>query len=413
MLNYYVDGEARKPAGVQQSDPGWVGNWWAGYLVFALLGGAFCWTLALFPRKLASTVRSERACPTSPSTAGAPGAPHLSLVRQMLALTRNAPVQLLVLASTSESFFLSAAVLYLAKYVSSVFSLEDSRASLLVGVAIVPGVGIGTFAGGWFGQRKLRTPRAALLFLVAVAAINLGLVGMFAVHCGDVALAPGTMHSPLPALCGAPAAANCSCATWPFNPVCGADSLVYFSPCFAACNSTLPGSSSHLLGCACVTGTVATARSGMCSTSCTGAMGLFFAVLLVAMFFAFVTSSPFVSVFVELATPQLSAAAMAYQSVVTRLLGAIPGPLVLGAMIDSSCLLRESKCGRTGSCYLYRSRDIRRQFIILGVATHVLTLCLYTLAWLAGRRAAPHTVVWGGDADDADADAMQQQRLLS
>ena len=41
------------------------------------------------------------------------------------------------------------------------------------------------------------------------------------------------------------------------------------------------------------------------------------------------------------------------QWVVVRLLGTIPGPVLIGAVIDSTCLLWQTDCGEQGSCRAY------------------------------------------------------------
>lgn len=38
---------------------------------------------------------------------------------------------------------------------------------------------------------------------------------------------------------------------------------------------------------------------------------------------------------------------------VSGLLGFLPNPIIYGALIDSSCLVWESSCGHTGSCWVY------------------------------------------------------------
>ena len=45
--------------------------------------------------------------------------------------------------------------------------------------------------------------------------------------------------------------------------------------------------------------------------------------------------------------------ALAFQSAISRALGSIPGPLLFGAVLDYSCLLRQTKCNKDGGCNLY------------------------------------------------------------
>jgi len=38
----------------------------------------------------------------------------------------------------------------------------------------------------------------------------------------------------------------------------------------------------------------------------------------------------------------------------------IPYPIIFGSIVDSSCMIWESKCGKTGNCWLYDQTKFRR-----------------------------------------------------
>ncbi len=43
----------------------------------------------------------------------------------------------------------------------------------------------------------------------------------------------------------------------------------------------------------------------------------------------------------------------------SSLLGFIPGPVVFGSLIDSTCLVWQTSCGERGACALYDNHDFR------------------------------------------------------
>lgn len=41
------------------------------------------------------------------------------------------------------------------------------------------------------------------------------------------------------------------------------------------------------------------------------------------------------------------------------IVGTFPGPIIVGAIIDKACdVWQETDCGVTGSCWIYRKRDL-------------------------------------------------------
>ena len=45
--------------------------------------------------------------------------------------------------------------------------------------------------------------------------------------------------------------------------------------------------------------------------------------------------------------------ALAVQSVIFRIFGSIPGPILFGVLIDSGCVYWQTECGRRANCWVY------------------------------------------------------------
>ena len=74
--------------------------------------------------------------------------------------------------------------------------------------------------------------------------------------------------------------------------------------------------------------------------------------------------------------------ALGVQSVLFRVLGTIPGPILFGVIFDSGCLYWQEDCGSRGNCWVYNNNDIslRAYFMTtLGVAT---SFILTVLCWI-------------------------------
>ena len=100
----------------------------------------------------------------------------------------------------------------------------------------VPG-GAGGFILGSILIKKLSlTPAEQLRAMFYLAILSLLTMLMFAIQCETAPLADLSK----------PCSSGCSCGREWFEPVCAAEGLTYFSPCYAGCQNLLGDSVSYL-----------------------------------------------------------------------------------------------------------------------------------------------------------------------
>ena len=63
-----------------------------------------------------------------------------------------------------------------------------------------------------------------------------------------------------------------------------------------------------------------------------------------------------------------------------ELVGATPGLIIVGAVIDLSCVLWEEDCGEKGSCWLYDNAWLSYYLTILIVSVEIIKLLFAILA---------------------------------
>lgn len=61
-------------------------------------------------------------------------------------------------------------------------------------------------------------------------------------------------------------------------------------------------------------------------------------------------------------------------------LGTTPGPIFLGAIIDSSCDVWQDTCGQKGSCWIYRKLELGTRIMAWWIALKILGLIFLLLA---------------------------------
>lgn len=74
--------------------------------------------------------------------------------------------------------------------------------------------------------------------------------------------------------------------------------------------------------------------------------------------------------------------ALGIQSVLFRLFGSIPGPILFGAIVDSGCVYWQTECGRRANCWVYDNDLLsKRAYAFCAVSVAMTALCTF-LAWL-------------------------------
>jgi len=77
---------------------------------------------------------------------------------------------------------------------------------------------------------------------------------------------------------------------------------------------------------------------------------------------------------------------LAFSAFIMQLLG-FPAPLIYGAVIDSTCLVVQTSCSRTGACLLYDQDQFRLRLHGMPALAKICALCMYSVAlYMSVRR---------------------------
>ena len=68
--------------------------------------------------------------------------------------------------------------------------------------------------------------------------------------------------------------------------------------------------------------------------------------------------------------------ALGIQSMIFRVIGSIPGPIVMGALFDASCEFWQHQCGDKGNCWVYNNIDLSAWIIVLLGSFRILSVIL-------------------------------------
>uniref|UniRef100_H2YTS6 Solute carrier organic anion transporter family member n=1 Tax=Ciona savignyi TaxID=51511 RepID=H2YTS6_CIOSA len=399
---------------LRPNNPAWIGAWWLGYIVAALLLIVLLFPFYFYPRYLPLDAMAEQELENVGSQSEASSAVGCTASQPLRSCKDNAIGRLLstladitcaIRRTLSTPLVVTAITSYVAManllagvstfgstYVQRMFNLLRSTSDMLIGWFCVPLGILGTFLGGYIMKKYNFDIRQTLLFTIIFSGVGaIFLATLFGLGCKVQQVAGITVpYSGLDnlnktSLCNY----NCACPKGEFSLVCGADSMTYISPCYAGCTSMNQTSGFKkkitYQNCSCIKGKSQTAVTGSCSTSqCNGLLALFMILVGIGILSLCLCQAPVYVVLLrvlETGDKSLGIGLMAFSS---RLLGYIPGPIWFGLILDRSCIYKGPLCQGKALCYLYNTFGLRMSYIGLSLACSVVYMLVFvvTFVWM-------------------------------
>uniref|UniRef100_A0A1I8GXI2 Kazal-like domain-containing protein n=1 Tax=Macrostomum lignano TaxID=282301 RepID=A0A1I8GXI2_9PLAT len=397
IVNIYVDLD--KPKELSPDDTNlWVGAWWIGFLISGSISLMGVLPMFGFPKSFRGSARKRAARTEESYGDSAQRSAQLTVTMKDFLPTAGIIFSIptfvcLTLAGTAASITITGLATFGPKLMQQFFRMAASTATLTIGLVSVPCGALGLFTGAMV-IRFVAMPVQRLIWMnVGASTIALALVSSFVVRCSPQLLAgvtapyPETQFVPdMDPNFSAPCNYNCSCVRnkFMFDPVCSADGVLHFSPCFAGCSGgndsfSIDGKR-YYTNCSCVTTTKLmhdrniSAISGDCpSTECTSAP-LFLTLKRYYTNCSCVTTTKLMhdrnisAISGDCPSTECTSAplfltlvgcfmfCMFFITIPTlQAIMRIPAPLLLGRLIDTTCSVWNSSCGLQGSCVYYNA----------------------------------------------------------
>lgn len=373
----------------------YVGAWWIGFLISSVLALVIAYPLCGFPSSLPGSnkyrLEKEKQVYQQSGTDGDAQAEtkHSKLsiggmFRSFKCLLLNPTYVFLNLATACDSFLLAGFSVFMPKFVETQFSLKASTAATYVGFALIPAGCGGMLLGGYLVKRfdlqvigKLRL--ALVLSMLCVVSCL-----AFLVHCDDLPFAGVNLlygESPkngsmefIGKFEPSPCNSDCHCTLENYNPVCGVDGVMYYSSCYAGCQRIVSREEPVTYqDCSCISNYEGNdplpfmATQGYCESQCTQ-LPIFMPMFTFITLLTFIYAVPSMSVTLRCVSQQDRSFAVGLQSILGRLLGFIPGPILFGKLIDMACKLWQSNCDNNGSCFFYNKKTMSYSLLAVGIS---------------------------------------------
>ncbi|KAL9981591.1 hypothetical protein ACROYT_G010316 [Oculina patagonica] len=390
--------------GVQTSltpqDTHWVGNWWLGFAIFGGIAVFWSFWLFAFPKEFPLTnkrreeAERERGA-NEDSTVDVVGYTRLKdLPKATKLVFSRLPFVFITISVCMKNFIITSVTAFGPKILEAQFYQPAERAALLYGLVIVPAVLLGNMPGAYINKRlKLNMTGAAKMCFI-VACIDLVCTCLLYIKCDTIQIAgvntpyldSSSSSVQLDSKCNQ--ALNCTGAR--FDPVCGGP-LTYFSPCHAGCAQieNLNKTSSFYESCACVKSKadpIGKVEKGVCQVDCGLQLVLFLLMLAAITLTMYLNDTPALIVTLRSVPTGQQSYALGLQQDLLKLFGAIPGPIILGALIDKTCILWDTRCDKKGFCLEYDHAGLAQVLLGVLLVCKCITTTTFFLSWYFSRR---------------------------
>ncbi|XP_055995112.1 solute carrier organic anion transporter family member 4C1 [Sorex fumeus] len=404
LLTLYIDFGMGQSIDITEDDPRWLGAWWIGFLLVWLFAWSLIIPFSCFPKHLPGTAQIQEgkisqthqnkssSVQTSDENFGKSFKDFPAALKNLM---RNTVFMCLVLSTSSEALVTTGFATFLPKFIENQFGLSSSFAATLGGAILIPGAALGQVLGGVLVSKFRMTCRNTMKFALITSIIAFGLSSVFLyANCENEPFAGVTESYNGTGELGtltAPCNTDCHCLRSYYYPVCGGNRVQYFSPCFAGCKySSTQGQSKVYNNCSCIEKRIEVsptaensefeAKAGKCETQCTY-LPIFLGVFFVTVIFTFMAGTPVTVSILRCVNHRQRSFALGIQFMLLRLLGTIPGPIIFGFTIDSTCILWDiNECGVKGACWIYNNIKMAHMLVSISVVCKIITIFFIGLA---------------------------------
>lgn len=402
MQKWFVDFDRvdQDTLGFDAMDTRWVGAWWLGFVFTTVLFFVVAIPMFGYPKYMPNNKMAEEheaALQKDKGVSCGTMAKNITIefFKACFKLIKNPTYIFISLGGCAESLIIFGVSAFAFKYLAEMYNMGFDTAGILLGALIMVG-SLGMFLGGLI-IRVFHLEIVGMLRLNVVATFIACVLGIsYLASCPETQLAGFEVTYPNEsAIDGYTVGCNvnCGCEDMNFNPVCGDDGIVYYSACHAGCLGPSPAPMEPYTNCSCVAqglGTVPSletkASPGRCDDGCTN-VKILAPCLFIMLISVLTATTPSSMATLRCVDEEIRPLALALGWMLLRLLGSIPGPVLIGSVIDTACQLWSGDiCGSSGVCLLYSKDKLSIGVLLWWVLVSGVACLLFFISSVCAQR---------------------------
>lgn len=403
----------KKPVGLTPLDPQWIGAWWLGFLIIGSLLFIPSTVMLFFPdRKFVknygtpseknlqqldqqpqATLAPENSDTSSENETWAKFKAEIHDFFESLKCCLKSKVYVFLLLERIFTAFAHRGVYsFTPKFIENHYGVPQHEVNFFLGVVSTLSYGGGILAGGVIMKRLKLEGRKAVAYTIGCSIISVLITCIrMTLGCQSTAahLADKLINENAGLTINDTCSQGCNCPDTHVYPVCDLAGQVYFSPCHAGCTNYTTTSADDVIfrSCSCAQGGDEVSKL-FCTSDCMVPLFTYYGLSVISGIIAGTANIPGMLLSLRAVPHNVRAVSLAFSIFVTSLISSAPSTIVVGKVIDSTCLLWNKICGTRGACLIYDARAFRINLHLISAVLRSIGI-LFELGawyWAAGLR---------------------------
>lgn len=334
------------------------------------------------------------------------------LFTKSISLLKKPVYVLIIIATTIEGLLQNSFLAFAALFLEYQYRLASGTASFVLALLSIPPLMIGGILSGIIVKRLKYRINDCLKFLAIVLLINVIVYSGFMVYCKEPNMIPTseqmlrtgmTKTQDFSNSISYKIAENCNCNRKIFKPVClkNSEDIFFQSACLAGCTD-INGKTDQFIKCSQENDSFVKVDSivegqdeylnyfvsGLCPTSnCDLKLIISYACIFFLMLLNALTFLPYLKVTIgSIDSKEMNPIGLGMKQFFMNGLGTIPGPILFGSVIDSTCTYWHTDQKDQRVCKIYNNQQFAFGFGLLGVGFKTICLILVILSMFILKR---------------------------